>query len=328
MLRNSVDHGIEPPDLREEAGKPREGSIFLRARHQDNCIVIEIEDDGKGMDTAILRDKAVRKGVLTREAANRLTDREALNLIFAPGFTTVDVVSEVSGRGVGMDIVRSNLERVGATIQIDSEVGRGTLVTVRLPLTLAIIRALLVTVGGSVYAVPLSAVLETVRARSGEIHNVNFREVILHRGGAMPLVRLEQALPLQTVVWSGAEGAPVDTAGVVASHRSASPSPPELTVGGRPGPEIAAGDLRMDTSSADNSIYLVVVGQGEKRLGLAVDSLVGEQEVVIKTLGKFVGEIPGISGATILGDGRVALIVDVAGIMQIALAEKGKAYAA
>jgi two-component system, chemotaxis family, sensor kinase CheA len=310
MLRNSVDHGIEEPGRRASAGKPATGSIFLRARHQDHCIVVEVEDDGEGMDPAVLRAKAVRNGILTPEAAGRLSESDSLNLIFAPGFTTVDVVSDVSGRGVGMDIVRSSLERIGATIEIDSVPGRGTRIAVRLPLTLAIIHALLVTVDGAVYAVPLAAVLETVRLQADDIHRVNHRDITLHRGSALPLLRLRDALPLCSV----------------AGFTDDRPSRP-AGVGSEPA-SVGAGLQLCAEAGPLGPIYMVIVGQGQGRVGLVVDTIAGEQEVVIKSLGKFIGEIPGVSGATILGDGRVALIVDVAGIIQIALSEKGTAHAA
>ena len=300
MLRNSVDHGIETPQERLQSGKPEAGTVWLRARHEENHIVIEIEDDGKGIDPERLRANAVKKGIMTQEAASRLTDREAINLIFASGFSTAAVVSDVSGRGVGMDIVKSNLERLGATVDIESKVGSGSSFKVKLPLTLAIIRGLLVRVWGGVYALPLSSVVETLKISREEIHVINHREVVVERGRTLPIVRLQDifATRMQGDERRGA----IPSAAVVKSGRNAKAG--------------ASGTER--EAKKTTSLYLVVVGLGEKQVGLVVDSLVGEQEVVIKTLGKFIGDIQGISGATILGDGHVALIVDINGLVQCA----------
>jgi two-component system chemotaxis sensor kinase CheA len=268
MLRNSVDHGIEPPDERESLGKPRQGTIRLSARHEENYILIEIEDDGKGMDPAHLREVAVRKGVLTHDAAERLSDREALSLIFAPGFSTAQEVTEISGRGVGMDIVRSNIQRVGGIVDVDSTPGKGTRFSIRLPLTLAIIRALLVRAAGQVYAIPLSTVLETLKIHPDMVQFASRRPVIVLRGRTLPLVSLQAYFD---------------------SDRSES-----------------------SFCRSEEPMFVVVVGLGEKQIGLVVSHLIGEQEVVIKSLSRHLGEISGISGATILGDGRVALILEVA----------------
>lgn len=270
MLRNSVDHGIEPPDEREAIGKPRQGTIRLSARHEENYILIEIEDDGKGMDPAQLRETAVRKGVLTRETADRLSDREAFNLIFAPGFSTAKQVTEVSGRGVGMDIVRSNIQRVGGIVDVDSTPGKSTRFSIRLPLTLAIIRALLVRVASEVYAVPLSSVLETLKIHPDSVQFVGGHPVIVLRGRTLPLVSLQTHFYGKHFVMS--------------SYRDNEP------------------------------MFVVVVGLGERQLGLVVNYLIGEQEIVIKALSRHLGEIGGVSGATILGDGRIALILEVADI--------------
>ena len=272
MLRNSVDHGIEPPDERERIGKPRQGTVRLSARHEENYILIEIEDDGKGMDAAHLREVAVRKGVLSREAAERLSDREALNLIFAPGFSTAQQITEVSGRGVGMDIVRSNIQRVGGIVDVDSTPGKGTRFSIRLPLTLAIIRALLVRMAGQVYAIPLSSVLETLKIHPDMVQFVGKRPVILLRGRALPLVSLYAHF------YSG------EYADVNANNRQ--------------------------------PMFVVVVGLSEQQVGVVVDHLIGEQEIVIKSLSRYLGEVNGFSGATILGDGRVALILEVADLFQ------------
>ena len=303
MLRNSVDHGVEMPADRTVAGKASAGTVWLRARHEENHIVIEIEDDGGGMDPEKLRASAVKKGVLTPEAAGRLTDREAINLIFDSGFSTAKVVSDVSGRGVGMDIVKSNLEKLGATIEIESKVGKGSRFTVKLPLTLAIIRGLLVNVRNGVYALPLSSVVETLKISRDEIHVINQREVVLQRGRALPIARMRDIFPI---------------------HASAAPPAPVIGVQSERGTgksDSFASFAKARARKKSESLYLVVVGAAEKQIGLVVDSLIGEQEVVIKTLGKFIGEIKGISGATILGDGRVALIADINGLAQCAAAQ-------
>jgi two-component system chemotaxis sensor kinase CheA len=313
MLRNSVDHGVEGPEDRATAGKPRSGTVWLRARHQENHIVIEVEDDGKGIDPERMRGNAVKKGLMTKEAAARLTDQEAIHLIFSSGFSTAQVVSDVSGRGVGMDIVKSNLQKLGAQIDIDSHVGKGTKFTIKLPLTLAIIRGLLVKVRGDVYALPLSSVVETLRLESSSVQRIKQQPVVHLRGKTLPLVRISDLFPLnfpahiaqaQMAEQNAAETEGVEHAIVVTRDN------------GKP---------QVDRTQP---LYVVVIGAGNRQLGLIVDSLVGEQEVVIKTLGTFIGDIRGISGATILGDGRMALIVDSDGIMTLALDEKGIVHAA
>lgn len=272
LLRNSVDHGIEPPDARAAAGKPASGRVTLAARHEENHIVLEIEDDGRGMDPARLKESAVRKGLLTEAAAEAMSDRDALKLIFLAGFSTAAVLSDISGRGVGMDIVRSNLEKVGGRILIDSEWGRGSRFTIHLPLTLAIVRAVLVRSGGGTYVLPLGGVVEMLRLGrdDGETRPLTLggQAVISLRGRTVPLANLS-----------------------------------DLLCGSR--------EATRPERIADEA-YVVVAGAGSRQVGLCVDALVGEQEVVIKSLGTLLGDIPGLSGATILGDGRVALIVDVA----------------
>lgn len=283
LLRNCLDHGIEPPREREGAGKPPRGTIWLRARHEENHIVIEVEDDGAGIDPRSIRQVAIRKGLLSEQAADRLSDRDSLSLIFSSGLSTAAQVTDVSGRGVGMDIVKSNLTRFGALLDVRSEKGRGTCFTVKLPLTLAIIRGLLVSVGSSVMAVPLSAVMETMRVPAANLHVVNQREVIAHRGETLPLVRLD---PLLATAASAAA---------------------------------AAGAA---------SVSVVVAGVGARRFGIVVDQFLGEQEIVVKPLGKLVGDVRGVAGAAILGDGRIALIVDVSGLLHIAVQERVSSHAA
>ncbi|MBD3177431.1 MAG: chemotaxis protein CheA [Armatimonadia bacterium] len=270
ILRNAVDHGIEPPDVREEAGKPRKGAVDLNARHEENHIVIEVTDDGRGIDPEKVKAAAIRRGQLTEEVAARMSRREVYDLIFAPGTSTADQITDVSGRGVGMDIVKTNIERLNGQIDIQSQVGVGTTMAVRLPLTLAIIQALMVSSRQRIYAIPLSAVEETERRPRSDVDTVRGRETITVRDKVIPLIDLSGALSYSREV-----------------------PPPEES----------------------DQLYIVVVSVGEKLAGLIVDRLVGEQEVVIKSLGKFIGEIHGISGATILGDGTVALIVDVGALL-------------
>jgi len=272
LLRNSVDHGIETPEARTVAGKPAQGSVTLSARHEENHIVIEITDDGDGIDPMKIKAASVRKGLLSQADADQMTDKDALNLIFASGFSTAQTLSDISGRGVGMDIVKSNLEKMGGRVLVDSAVGTGSRFTIHLPLTLAIIRALLVTVDGGTYVVPLGSVVEMLRlgSRPGELvpRVISGRAAISLRERTIPLLSLSHLL-----------------------RSDLSAAAPE---------------------SISPSAYVVVVGLGETQVGLCVDTLIGEQEVVIKSLGRLLGETPGLSGATILGDGHVALIVDTA----------------
>lgn len=269
ILRNAVDHGIESSEQRKKLGKPEEGRITVSARHQENHIVIEIEDDGGGIDWQKVRSKAVNNGLITPEAAERMSEREALNLIFASGLSTASEITEVSGRGVGMDIVRTNIQKLGGLIDVETEIGKGSRFTLRLPLTLAIIRGLLVKVAGVVYVLPLGSVVETLLVPNSDIQTVSQHEVIVIRGVTTPVVRLRNVFTTR----------------------------------------------QFKQEEERDSFYVVVVGVAEQRLGLVVDSLIGEQEVVIKSLSRFCGDVRGVSGATILGNGNVALIVDVAGIV-------------
>ncbi|NTU59467.1 MAG: chemotaxis protein CheA [Deltaproteobacteria bacterium] len=272
LIRNSADHGVEAPDVRVKAGKPREGRIRLSARHEGNHIVVSVEDDGKGMDPEVLKRKALEKGIITPAEAASMSVRDALHLIFAPGFSTAAQVTSVSGRGVGMDVVKTNIQQVNGVVEIDSTFGVGSRVEVKIPLTLAIIQALLVCSGREVYAVPLVSVIETVRVEPGDVKTVDQFPVLRLRDQVLPLLNLRELFKVPTV----------------------------------PGVE------------EDARKYVVVLGIAEKRVGLVVDSLVGEEEVVIKNLGTYLTEVPGIAGATIRGDGRVTLIMDVSQLMDLA----------
>jgi two-component system, chemotaxis family, sensor kinase CheA len=271
LIRNAVDHGIETPRQRTALGKPPAGRLRLCAVQADSFIVISLEDDGRGIDLEAVKRKAVERGVVTSEQADRLSDAEAVQLIFAPGLTTADKLSDVSGRGVGMDVVRANVEKINGSVEVQTRAGLGTTFTIRLPLTLAIVQALLVRVAGGTYALPIHSVTETLRVEAGQIHRVNRREAMLLRDTVLPLVALRQV----------------------------------FGVGG--------------TASPDGSRLVVAVHTGNREVGLVVDGLVGEQEIVIKPLGDLVGDVAGVSGAAILGDGSVALIVDVAALIAQAI---------
>jgi two-component system chemotaxis sensor kinase CheA len=275
LLRNCVDHGIEPPAQREAAGKSAAGLVRLSASHQENHIVITVSDDGRGIDTEAIKAAAVRKGFLTAEAALRMSPKDAHNLIFLAGLTTAKRVSDVSGRGVGMDVVRRNIERLNGHIEIDTKLGHGTTITIRLPLTLAIIRALLVRTGGSVYAAPMASVVEALAITPAELRTVRGYEVIVNRGQVLPVHRL--------------------------------------------------GGMLGEPAAADFPPFLVVVTTEGAKSGLLVDELLGDQEIVVKNLGQFLGTPPGLSGATILGAGEVALILDVQSLIGSVAPRKEKA---
>ncbi|BAI79918.1 two-component system, chemotaxis family, sensor kinase CheA [Deferribacter desulfuricans SSM1] len=268
MIRNAVDHGIEPPEERVKKGKPEKGLVALNAYYEGNHIVVEIKDDGRGMDPEKLKKKAIEKGVITPEEAKSLSKEEAFGLIFRPGFSTAEKVSDVSGRGVGMDVVKTNIEKLNGIIQIDSELDKGTTFKLKLPLTLAIIQALLVEVSGEIFAIPIVSVVETVKIDENEIHSFEGREVLKLRESVLSLIRLNEVFELEPTF--------------------------------------------------SNEMYVVVVALAEKRVGLIVDRLIGQEEIVIKSLGEYLGGTVGIAGATIMGDGAVRLILDVAGIMDIA----------
>lgn len=260
LVRNCVDHGIEPPDVREARGKPRHGTIKLNAYHEGNQVIIEISDDGGGIDLARVREKAIRLGVIAE--ADRLTDREIIELIFTPGFSTAAEITDVSGRGVGMDVVKKNILRLKGVFDVDSVQGEGTRFTMKLPLTLAIIQALLVRVAQELYSIPLDAVIESQRIDASEVRTVHGGEVITLRGQVVPLIRVGEF-------------------------------------------------FRLDAPRDAEKVMIVIVGLQGRQVGLVVDSFQGEQEIVIKPLSDVIGRIAGISGATILGNGSISLIIDV-----------------
>lgn len=269
LIRNAVDHGVELPEERLAKGKPKNGTINLSARHQENYVMITVEDDGKGIDSEAIKAKAVAKGIIAKERASSMSHQEALELIFYPGFSTAEKVNDISGRGVGMDIVRNHIQSINGLIEIESKLGHGTTFYIKLPLTLAIIQALLVKVAEQTYSLPLANVTEIFKISPNDIQYIHRQEVAVIRGSVLPLYSLSEVFHL--------------------SGKS--------------------------NFREKDDIFVVVVGIGEKHLGIVVDQLLGEQEIVIKTLGDYLGEIPGISGATILGDGSVALIVDIRGLI-------------
>ena len=262
LIRNSVDHGIELEDVRRERGKDPKGNVWLRAYYKGNSVAIEIEDDGKGIDPEKMREVAIRKGLITPEEAKLLDDREAMELIFAPGFSSAETITDISGRGVGMDVVRTNIKNLKGSINISSEVGKGSKFTLSLPLTLAIIDALMVNVDKEMFAIPLDAVSETTKIEAARLTDVKGRKAVTLRGEVLGVVSLAELLGLP---------------------------------------------CRMATQEV---LSVVVIQDGERRLGLVVDRMLERQEVVIKPLGSYLGDIKGISGATIMGDGSVILILD------------------
>ncbi len=272
LLRNAVDHGIEPPEERIALGKPPRGRILLKAYQEENSVVILVQDDGRGIDVEKIRKKALALGLVTQEELARMSDREAIEFIFYSGFSTNENVTDVSGRGVGMDIVRRNIERVNGQVHVESEKGKGTTFFLRLPLTLAIIRALLVRVNGAIYSIPLADVVEIEKIEKKNTYWVNKTLTSLFRGRTLPLLRLRDLLEGKKAEYE--EGMEI--------------------------PDV---------------LYTVVVNTARVLAGLVVDAIVGEQEIVIKSLGSYIGDVRGLGGATILGDGRVSLIVDVASLL-------------
>jgi two-component system chemotaxis sensor kinase CheA len=280
LIRNAADHGIEPPEVRKKNGKDPCGRIRLTAAHEGNHIVIEIADDGAGLDADALKTKAVEKGVLAPNEVEDMSDAEAYQLIFRPGFSTAEQVSQVSGRGVGMDVVKTNLATLNGTIDIESTPGEGTCFTLKLPLTLAIIQSMLVKSGAETFAIPLYAVSEAIRLEPDMTETIQGGEVMQHRDRVLPLIRLDAALDV-----------PVPNAG-----------------GERARP--------LDANGGRNS-YAVIVNVAHRRAALVVDDLIAQEEVVIKPLGDYLKTVPGIAGTTILGDGQVIMILDVGEVIQM-----------
>ena len=267
-VRNSIDHGIESPAERREAGKAEQGTLSLRASNEGNMIIIEIEDDGKGIDVQGIQRKAVERGVIHRNKT--LSDVEAFNLIFDPGFSTAAKITNVSGRGVGLDVVKRQIERLNGSVTVWSEMGVGTRFTVKIPLTLAIIQGLLVRVGPEMYAIPITSVLDSHRIKPSDIKLIDNYEVFNVRDDVVSLLRLNRLFGIET-------------------------------------------------DENREYLFVVIVGSGDKKMGLVVDSLIGEEDVVIKPLRDHYTNAPGIAGANITGDGTVSLIIDVGQLLELGL---------
>ncbi|MGC2324648.1 MAG: chemotaxis protein CheA, partial [Terriglobales bacterium] len=268
LIRNSMDHGVEMPEQREAGGKKRIGTIRVEARTEGDHVVVSISDDGAGIDPDRVAHKAVEKGLVTPEQVRGMERREILDLIFLPGLSTRDAASDVSGRGVGMDVVNTNLKKINGSVELDSTLGKGTCVTLKLPLTMVIFPVLFVEVGKETYGLPMRAVVETLRVSNGQIHVVEGHDVLHANGRTFPLLRLHRIL------------------------------------------SVPGGEQREQKA--------VIASLGSRRLALLVDRLVGEEATVIKPLSSFFGRCPGVAGATISGDGRVRLLLDLAALVELA----------
>ena len=262
LLRNSADHGLESAEVRKERGKPEVGSIFLDAYQDGNNVVIEVRDDGNGIDVEAVKAKAVEKGRISQEQADAMSDKDVIDLLFQPSFSTSEKVTDVSGRGVGLDVVKSKIESLSGDVEVKTKLGEGSTFIIRLPLTLAIIQALMVEVGGEKYAISLGSIQTIEDIAPNEIKFVQNEEVINLRGDVIPLIRLNKVLDNESA------------------------------------------------KGPDDNLIVAIVKKGDKLAGLVVDELMGQQEIVIKSLGKYINKSKVISGATILGDGEIALIID------------------
>ena len=262
MLRNSADHGLEPNDVRVANGKPEVGSIFLDAYQDGNNVVIEVRDDGGGINVEAVRNKAIERGTITPEQAESMTDKEIIDLLFLPSFSTAKKVSDVSGRGVGLDVVKSKIESLSGEVEVKNHFGQGSSWIIRLPLTLAIIQALMVVIGGEKYAIALGSIQTIEDVPPEDIKLVQAKEVMHIRGTVIPIIRMNKVLDIETTV------------------------------------------------DEKKNLTVIIVKKGDKQAGLVVDELIGQQEVVIKSMGKYIKVPKIISGATILGNGDVALILD------------------
>jgi len=261
IIRNSIDHGIETPDERRKKGKPEKGLLSINAYNEGNNVILDIKDDGKGIDPVALKEKVIEKGFMNESDLNELTEKEILNLVFIPGLSTAKKISNVSGRGVGMDVVKNNIEKMNGQTYIDSQKGKWTKLSIKLPLTLAIMGALMVEVGNVLYAIPLNNVIELVKMKNESIKSVNKNNVFMLRDTIVPIMDVSKIMSIAV--------------------------------------------------NGNDSGYLVICKIGEKTVGVRVDSVIGQEEIVIKPLGEFMGNINGIGGATISGDGKVILILDI-----------------
>lgn len=267
IVRNAIDHGIELPAERQASGKALEGLVRIAASQEGNSIVIRIQDDGKGLQVDRIKAKALSRGIVSEAELASMDPRDVLNMVFLPGFSTADKVTDVSGRGVGMDVVRTNIRRINGSVEIDSQVGKGSVITIKLPLTIAIIQALLVEVEQATFAIPLGSVIEAVKITKDDIKTINGREVLTLRERVLPLLRLSEEF-----------------------------------------------EIPRDTTC--DKFYVVVVGMGERHVGVIVDRLRSQEEVVIKSMGDYLSDIKGVAGATITGEGKVVLILDIPELVQ------------
>jgi two-component system chemotaxis sensor kinase CheA len=279
IVRNAIDHGIETPAERQQKGKSGEGSLVIAASQEGNSIVIRISDDGRGIAVDKVKAKALAKGLISEAELATMEPREVLNLIFLPGFSTAEKVTDVSGRGVGMDVVRTNIRKINGTVDLESEQGKGSQIIIKLPLTIAIIQALMVEVQRSIFAIPLSSVIEAVRITKSDIKTINGREVLHLRDRVLPLIRLAQEFEV----------------------------PQEID---------------------RDRFYVVVAALGDRRVGIVVDELRSQEEVVIKSIWDYLETVKGVSGATITGEGKVVLILDTSELVQNAQAWHAAAVAA
>ena len=269
IIRNSIDHGIEDAETREQTGKPKQGLVKINALHKDNQVVLIVEDDGAGIDPEKIKEKAIQKGIITEVQAETMSDSDLCYLIFHAGFSMAKVVSDVSGRGVGMDVVRSHIEKLNGIVELESKKGIGTKITIKLPLTLAILKGFIVDLQQRTHAIPMNSVVEIFNIQENDIQIVGGQKMVKIRENTIPVCFSDELFDYK------------------------------------------------NESKRDKNMVVMLLAVAEKRLGLVVDKLIGNQEIVVKTLGSYVGKVPGVSGSTILGDGKVALILDVAGLFKI-----------
>lgn len=330
LVRNSVDHGVETPDVRSSKGKDPKGLIILKAYHEAGQVVIEISDDGKGLDGDALAESAVNKGLITAEQAKSMSDKERINLILIPGFSTAAKVTDVSGRGVGMDVVKTNLDQLGGSIEIDSEVGRGTTISIKLPLTLAIIPCQIVMTGGERYAIPQVNLEELLRipasAVKERVERVGDAEVVRLRGNLLPLIRLSDVLDIPRTYYDPVKSTiKPDQRQQIADRRSKQTPLFKDDKQQRNDNDQASEDQQQyersgveRRQSPASALNIVVVSTGVMKYGLVVDRLHDSEEIVIKPIGRHLQKCKGYAGATIMGDGRIALILDVTNISRMA----------
>ena len=327
LVRNSVDHGIEAPEERKRKGKDIRGLIVLKAYHAAGQVVIEISDDGKGLDGDMLAEAAVKKGLITSDQAKVMSEKERINLILLPGFSTAKKVTDVSGRGVGMDVVKTNLDQLGGSIEIESEVGKGSTISIKLPLTLAIIPCQIVMTGGERYAIPQVNLEELLRIPAAtvkeRVERVGDAEVVRLRGNLLPLIRMADVFDIDPTYYDPVQDeTKPDRRQNIADRRSK--STPLFKEEGAPPPETRDSEQEHKRKenerrqSASSALNIVVVSTGAMRYGLIVDRLHDSEEIVIKPLGRHLQQCQGYAGATIMGDGRIALILDVSNIARMA----------